>query len=287
MNEKNYDYLRNQVKFMGFGEGLDKQLSESVQGQQATFKLEHQTKFGQDEVSSTLHFGRSKESELYFFNRFDMSVKQAGTEELLKQTYFVGRENNLTLKERYNMIDGRAVFKEFNKLEQVGEGEHLKFKATDETYKAWTQLNFRQTDENGNFLQRKIFGFDLENTLGKYPIKELEDEYDKSRLIASLEKGNRQMATITSDGRDQKVSIEANPSRKTINFYDSNMQRLEVKLTQVQTQKREQKEELARGETNTIKMENKKETLKHATGEESQPAKAERKRQQMKLSGPQ
>jgi hypothetical protein len=145
---------------------------------------------------------------------------------VIKQTYFIGRENNLTLKERYNLIDGRAVFKEFIKLEQVREGEHLKFKATDETYQAWTRLNFKQTDANGNFLQRKIFGFDLENTLGKYPVKELEDEYDKSRLIASLEKGNRQRATITKDGREQKVSIEANPSGKTINFYDSHMQPL-------------------------------------------------------------
>jgi hypothetical protein len=63
---------------------------------------------------------------------------------VIKQTYFIGRENNLTLKERYNMIDERAVFKEFTKLEQVGEGEHLKFEATEETYQAWTLFNFKQ-----------------------------------------------------------------------------------------------------------------------------------------------
>jgi hypothetical protein len=282
MNEKNYSYLKNQVKFMGFGEGMDKELSEMIQSQQPAFKLEHQAKFGQDDVSSTLHFQKSKESDMYFFNSFEMAVKQAKAEDVLKQTYYIGKENNLTLKEHYNMIDGRAVFKEFNKLEQVGEGENVKFKATDETYKAWTQLNFKQTDENGNFLSRKLFGFDLEKTLAKYPIKDLEDNYDKSRLIASLEKGNVQKATLTADGQDQKVLIAANPIDKSIKFYDSNMQRLDVK--QIVVQKQELSEGQAQGETNNIQKENKKENQQQGTGEENKQNKTERKRQSMKVS---
>ncbi|HAL81273.1 MAG TPA: hypothetical protein DCO83_02750 [Mucilaginibacter sp.] len=282
MNEKNYGYLKNQVKFMGFGEGMDKELGEMIQSQQPAFKLEHQIKFGQDDVSSTLHFQKSKESEMYFFNSFEMGVKQAKAEDVLKQTYYIGKENNLTLKEHYNMIDGRAVFKEFNKLEQVGEGENVKFKATDETYKAWTQLNFKQTDENGNFLPRKLFGFDLEKTLAKYPIKDLEDNYDKSRLIASLEKGNVQKATLIADGKDQKVLIAANPIDKSIKFYDSNMQRLDVK--QIVVQKQELSEGQAQGETNNIQKENKKENQKQGAGEENKQNKTERKRQSMKVS---
>jgi hypothetical protein len=279
MNEKNYDYLKNQVKFMGFGEGLDKELGEMMQSQQATFKLEHQTKFGQDEVSATLHFQKSRESDMYFFNSFEMSVKQAATNVLLKQSYFIGRENNLTLKERYNLIDGRAVFKEFNKLELVGEGENAKFKATDETYKAWTQLNFKQTDENGNFLQRKIFGFDLEKAIEKYPIKELSDEYDKASMIAALEKGNQQRVTITDGGgREQRVSIEANPRGKTINFYDSNMQRLEVNPA------RAQKQELVQGEASSVQRQAKKETAQQGDVEENQQSQVERRRPRIKLS---
>ena len=282
MNEKNFDYLKNQVKFLGFGEGLEKELGEMIQTGQPSFKLDHQVRYNNDDVLSTLHFQKSKESDLYFFNSFDMAYKPTGHDEVLKQTYFVGKENNLTLKEHYNMLEGRAVYKEFNKLEQTGEGDKVRFRATDETYNAWTQLNFKQTDDNGNFPARKLFGFDLEKTLAKYPIKELDDNYDKSRLIASLEKGNLPKATLAEDGKDQKILIAANPIDKGLKFYDSNMQRLEVK--QIQVQKQELGEGLAQGENNTVQQENKKESQKQdATGENKQN-KAERKRQQMKVS---
>lgn len=279
MNEKNYDYLKNQVKFMGFGEALEKEMGEKIGQQPANFSLEHKTKFGQDSVNTTLNFQKSKESEMYFFNSFDMAVKPANSEQALRQTYYVGKENNLTLKERYNMLEGRSVFKEFNKLEQVGEGDAAKFKATDETYQAWTQLNFKQTDENGNFLQRKLFGFDLEKTLAKYPVKELEDNYEKNRLIASLEKGNRQSATITVNGAEQKVSIEANPIDKGLKFYDSNMQRLDVK--QNETQKQEQGQRQSQND-NTV-VQDKKESQKQEGAEEKQQQ-GQRKRSHQNIS---
>jgi hypothetical protein len=265
MNEKNFDYLKNQVKFMGFGEALEKELGEMINSQPTNFSLEHQATFGQDSVTTMLNFQKSKESDMYFFNSFDMALKAGGKDDVLRQTYYVGKENNLTLKERYNMLEGRAVFKEFNKLEQVGEGEKVRFRATDETYQAWTQLNFKQTDENGNFLQRKLFGFDLEKTMVSYPIKELGDNYDKSRLVASLEKGNRQSATLVVDGAEQKVFIEANPIDKGLKFYDSNMQRLEVK--QKETQKLEQGQSQGQRNDEMAQKEGKKEAQKQQQGQ--------------------
>ncbi|GAC1313759.1 MAG: hypothetical protein NVSMB24_37490 [Mucilaginibacter sp.] len=282
MNEKNYDYLKNQVKFLGFGEGLEKELSEMIQTGQPAFKLDHQVKFNNDDVSSTLHFQKSKESDMYFFNSFDMAYKPTGHDDVLQQTYFVGKENNLTLKEHYNMLEGRAVYKEFNRLQEVQEEGKTRYKATDETYMAWTQLNFKETDKDGNFPSRKLFNFDLDKTLAKYPIKELEDHYDKSRLVASLEKGNLQKATITEEGKDQKVSIAANPIDKGLKFYDSNMQRLEIK--QIQVQKQELGEGIAEGENNTVRQENKKENQKQGVAGENKQNKAARKRQQMKVS---
>src|SRR4051812_12296131 len=157
MNEKNYDYLKNQIKFSGFGEELDSQLKEQIGKQAPQFQLQHQTKFGQDDVNATLHFSRSKESDLYFFNKFDLEIKKPGQEASLKQSYYIGKENNLTLKERFNQLEGRAVFKEFNRLEQVGTGTDAKWQATDQTYKAWVELNFKNTDDQGNFLSRKLF----------------------------------------------------------------------------------------------------------------------------------
>ena len=287
MNEKNYDYLKNQVKFAGFGEGLDKELREMIETGRPDFKLQHQTKFGGDEVSSTLHFKKGKESEMYFFNSYDLTLKQAGKEEVLNQTYFVGQENNLTLKERYNMLDGRAVFKEFNKLEQVGEGADARFKATDQTYKAWTELKFKETDDQGNFVPRKMFGFDLDKTLAKYPIKELEDAYDKSRLIASLEKGNVQFATLVVDGAESRIAIAANPRENGLDFYDSNMQRLESKQIPVVKREQHEKQELGATKDQADVVQSKGAAQDKKVGVEgstTEKASEETKRKSMKIS---
>lgn len=265
MNEKNYDYLKNQIKFSGFGEELDNQLKEQISKQSPEFQLRHQTKFGQDEVNSTLHFSRSKESDLYFFNKFEIEVNKPGEKQSLKQTYYIGKENNLTLKERYNLLEGRAVFKEFNRLEQVGTGTDAKWQATDQTYKAWVELNFKNTDDQGNFLSRKLF-WEHDKALDRFPVKELADNYERSRLIASLEKGNVQRVTITIDGQEIKANIAANPQLKNFTFYDANMQKLEVKP--VQQQKEGQTENQKKNEKQSL--ENKQTEAQHKQGRRNQ-----------------
>jgi hypothetical protein len=52
MNEKNFEYLRDQVKYSGFGEGLENQLKENIKRQPHEFTLQHQATFGKDEVNS-------------------------------------------------------------------------------------------------------------------------------------------------------------------------------------------------------------------------------------------
>ncbi|MDB4921849.1 hypothetical protein [Mucilaginibacter sp.] len=246
INMKNYDYLKNQVKFLGFGENLDNVLKEKIQAQEQEFTLPHKAKFGKDEVSSTLHFSKSKESEMYFFNGYDLALKQPGKEDVLNQSYYVGKENNYTLKERYNMLDSRAVFKELNKLEVVGEGDGKKLKATDETYKAWKALDFKETDERGNFRTKTMF-WNHEKAIEKYPIKELEVPYDRSRLLASLEKGNVTRMTVIKDGEEIKGTMAANPRQERFDFYDGNNQRLELKPVGKQ-----QEQKQVQSETNTI-----------------------------------
>lgn len=241
INMKNYDYLKNQAMFLGFGEEPAKAIYEKMSSGAEEFTVPHQVTYGRDEVNSTLHFGKSTGGDLYFFNKFDLELKQPGAEPL-KQTYFIGKENNYTLKERYNMLDSRAVYKELNKLEPVGEGEDRKFKATEETYKAWRALDFKQTDQRGNFLPKMMF-WNHEMELKNYPIKELETPYDYGRLLASLEKGNVTRVTIMKGNEEIKGTIVANPRQASIDFYDSNNKRLEVKKVEVQkAQKQEQRE---------------------------------------------
>ncbi len=123
-------------------------------------------------------------------------------------------------------MNGRSVNKDLtNKEGQV--------------YNAWMQMDFKQTDNNGNYKLKQFhqnYGYDLESALEKHPIQKLTNEQDKTRLIESLQKGNRQSVTFIQNGSEQKHFIEANPQFKTINVYDSNMQRLSSKQGQGEQQ---------------------------------------------------
>lgn len=216
MNEQNFDYLKNQVKYSGFGEALEPQLKEQISKREPNFTLDHQANFGDDKVDAKLHFRKSEMTDMYFFNKYDLSLTKSGQEDpAIKQTFYIGKDNNVTLKEGYNLLDGRAVNKDLVNKEQ-------------EKYNAWVQLDFKETDNQGNFKLKQFhenYGFDLKETLQKHQIKELKDPDDQSRLMVSLKKGNRQSVTFISEGNEQKRFVEANPQFKNLNIYDSNLMR--------------------------------------------------------------
>jgi hypothetical protein len=86
-----------------------------------------------------------------------------------------------------------------------------------ELYNAWIRMDFKQTDGNGNFKMNHYhqnYGFDLEQALARHPIKKLSNEQDKSRLLDSLKRGNRQSVIFLQNGAEQKHFIEANPRFK-------------------------------------------------------------------------
>jgi hypothetical protein len=244
MNEKNYDYLKDQLKYTGFGEGLQNELKEKMEKQTPEFQLTHSQKFGKDEVSATLHFKKSNESEMYFFNRYDAALKPEKEAEAIRQTFYINKESNITLKEGYNLMSGRAVNKDLT----TKEGEK---------YNAWVQMDFKETDNNGNFKMKQFhqnYGYNIEQALAKLPIKELASDIDKAALIQSLEKGNRQAVTFVQEGKEQRHFIEANPQYKNITVYDGNMQRVvnsqaqKEKESQGQSVKQDSKKEVKAGD---------------------------------------
>ncbi len=88
--------------------------------------------------------------------------------------------------------------------------------------------NFSFT-ESGNYKINQYhqnYGYDLEATLSKYPIKELNNQEYKSNLIRSLERGNLQSATFTIDGKEQKIFIAANPATKSLRAFDEKNQKI-------------------------------------------------------------
>jgi hypothetical protein len=206
------------------------------------FTIYHQQDFGKDNTSTSLQFKKSEASDMYFFNRYNLVVRTELQPEPIKQTFYISnKEDNITLKEAYNLMSGRAVHKELTNKE-------------DEKYKAWLQLDFKAVDKNGNYEVKKShqnYGFDFEQALAKHPIKELANEVGKGRLMESLQRGNRQSAAFQNDGKEQKIYIEAAPQFKSLNLYDSNMKRVNAQTLYDK-----------HGETQTEKQEAKKESIK-------------------------
>lgn len=246
MNEQNFDYLKNQVKYSGFGESLETPLKEMIQKGESEFSLKHQAEFSGDTVNAELHFKKSAMTDMYFFNKYELSLTKQGQDEpAINHTFYIGKDNNITLKEGYNLLDGRSVNKDLVNRDQ-------------EKYNAWVQLDFKETDNQGNFKLKQYhenYGFDLNKALEKHPIKELSNTEDFSRLQESLKKGNRQSVTFQIQGEEQKRFIEANPQFKNLNIYDANQMRTsetqneKVSESKTQTQKKELKEEAEEGPT--------------------------------------
>jgi len=264
MNQKNLEYLKDQIKYTGFGEGLEKGLKQKIEQGQPEFKLQHQAQFGNDKVDATLNFSKSKQSDMYFFNSYQVGLQKENSTEKMEQTFYINKGSNITLKEAYNLMDGRAVNKDLtNKEGQV--------------YNAWLQIDFKQSDDKGNFKLKPYhqnYGYDLEAALSKHPIKELGNDDFKANLMDSLKKGNLQSATFQNGGTEQKQYIEANPQFKTINIYDNAMQRMDNRQAKT--------ERLSEGESNAAKQDSKKE--RQAPAEDDGPdipkaANKKRKRQ--------
>ena len=230
MNEKNFEYLRDQLKYTGFGDALESELKEKMQKEEPNFTLTHNTQYGNDTAAATLNFNKSKESDMYFFNSYKVELQKENSKEALEQTFYINKGSNITLKEAYNLMEGRSVNKDLTNKEG-------------ELYNSWLQLNFKETDTSGNFKLNQYhqnYGYDLEATLSKHPIKELENPKYKEDLINSMKKGNLQSATFLKDGNEIKQYIEASPQFKTINIYDGNMQRIDNRHSKEEKQSENQ-----------------------------------------------
>lgn len=216
MNEKNHDYLKDQIKYTGFGEEAQAQLREQLMKAQNEFSIKQVTSYGKDELTVSLNFKKSTNSDMYFFNSYRAELQKPGSETSVGQTFYINNEGrNITQKEAYNLLDGRSVNKDLaNKDGQM--------------HNAWLKLDFKETTSNGNFKVRQFspqYGFELEKAIEKHPIKELADPQERVRLLESLERGNRRAVTFVGDG-DQKRFIEANPQFKSIAVYDENQKRI-------------------------------------------------------------
>lgn len=212
MDMENYEFLTEKLKYSGFEDQLNGKLKEAIQSGKEDFTLAHQTAIEGKQLDLDLYFKKSQISDRYFFNKFEAKLQNPETGQEPK-THTFYQNQGITVKEAFNLLEGRAVEKSL-----LG--------ADKEAYKAWLQLDLSKKDEKNNFPVNQFhekYGFDLKESLQKFPIKELQDETKMDWMLKSLKKGNTYPVVMEHKGMEEIMFVEANPKFKSINVYDASM----------------------------------------------------------------
>lgn len=219
MNEQNAEFLKERLFYLGFGDKLNAELEKNMKAGKEQFQIPFRGEFSKgdkkDLVDYQVDFSKSKQGDMYFVNKYHATLKNEDAEKEKSQTFYINKGNGVTAKEAYNMLDGRAVNKKLMDRE-------------DNPYQAWLQINFKEKEDNGNHKLNRYhtaYGFDLEKSLAKHPIKELTDPEQKAAVMKNLEKGNLQQVTFQREGKDEKMYLEANPKDRNVIVYDSAMKK--------------------------------------------------------------
>lgn len=216
MNEQNMQYLKDNIKYMGFGEGLNTELENQLKSGKTDFQLQFRGEMNKKPFEATLNFRKSDNTDMYFFNSYHAKLERSNGE-TKEQTFYLDKGKGVTAKEAFNLLEGRAVHKELTNK-------------NNEPYKAWLQLDFSAKDKHNNFEVKQYhenYGYDLRAAVGKLSVSELGDPEKEKALLQSLQKGNIQSVSMDKDGSSIKMFIEANPQFKTVNVYDGSMKRVQ------------------------------------------------------------
>jgi len=206
------DYLKNQLKYLGFGESnkLHQDLEKGVNSNEKTFKIHTQSDRAMqgNEVNFTLNFNKSEKGGV-FLNSFNATLKNEIGEE---KTHNFG-VNHFTAKEAVNLLEGRSVKTEFKENEPV-----------------FVKLNFaEEKNEYGNFkfqtYNQQAYGVDTAKIVEKSGIIFDKPEH-KDNTVKSLEKGNIVKVKFNLDNKITEGNAVLNPQYKTLNLYDKEMNRL-------------------------------------------------------------
>jgi hypothetical protein len=212
MNEDNFAYLKDQLRHLGIGERIDKDLAEKMQAPHS-FSLMHGAEFGQDAAFAILKFKKSTESDLFFLTNYTLHLVAAGVAPRL-QTFRVAGKSGITMHEGYNLLSGRAV------LQKIANDNG-------EDYLAWQQLNFNKRDFHQNYIVKAYkhdnAGYiDATSKLSIFPMApEAVMQFHKA-----LQQGDLHRGLFRTSGKEVELFMEYDPAAKAIILYDREMKRL-------------------------------------------------------------
>lgn len=213
------EYLKNQLKYMGFGEDskLHNDLEAGINSQDKQFQIATNSDkvLPGNKADFTLNYNKSESGGIYL-NSYDAALTNSKSE-TVTQKFPVKKDNYFTAKEAVNLMEGRAVKNDFFNSK------------TQKTETAFFKLNLDEPkNEFGNYDFQtfyKNYGIDTKAIVDKSNMIFDKSEY-KDNVIASLEKGNVVKVKFELENKIIEGKAILNPQYKNLSLYDNDMTRL-------------------------------------------------------------
>lgn len=227
MEQENFEKLKKELFYRGFGEGLNNELGEKMSRSGHEFAIEHQVGIEGDQMAYRLNFRKDDNADKYYFNTIDTALLKNGDQPGQELTHSFPANSLVTATEMHHMLKyGLLVAVNKNLFNKKGE-----------PYNTWVSLDTTsQKDDFGNY-NRKSFHqnyfvkepFDVQQALTNLsvPVKELEQKFKLGDYEKMLKKANLPEVTIMVNGVESKGYLSVNPEGRCIDVYDANMKIVE------------------------------------------------------------
>ena len=242
LSEKQFtqlNYLKNQVKYLGLGEDpkMHKDLENAVLSPEnktsVRVEYNHPDKLMKGNTATfDLNIAKTEQGGV-FLNSYRANLTTKNGEER-SQAFKVQKENNITAKEAINLLEGRSVKIEHDMVDkETGELSRTE---------SFIKLNLKEPKtEYGNYKYEwynKGYGVDVDNIMQKSNLV-FADDIQRERTKKHLEKGNITQATFMHENRQVQGFAVLNPQWKSLNLYDSSMNRLTTQNQLIKPEVRE------------------------------------------------
>jgi len=222
MNEKNLDYLQGQVKYLGFGETLNGPLKDAVRAGHEKFSLEFTMSQPDGKAVYSLNFSKSKTTDMYFFNSFDLELKKSENQ-TLKHQFQVNGVKGVTAKEALNFLEGRSVRAEIDFRDKGKQDVFIALDQKEMPREATPETKLPVRYFNANY------GIDTAKIVDGSPMKLANEKY-REDAIKALEKGNFVKAVFSVDGKEINGLVTLNAQYRSLDYHSENGMKMDYRL---------------------------------------------------------
>jgi len=215
-SDRNLNDLKEAVTKAGF-EAVGSKLEAHIKQGQREFSLPLSYYISENQkMDISLSFAKDA-SGAYRFEKYQAALTDTNKPQESKKQIFTS-DDQISAPQAQNLLSGRAI-----KIETFDIHAGSKSK--------WIQLDFNDQDPSGNHKIKefhKDYGFDPQKSVSQLGVKESLTVKDQQALLDALSRGEKPQVTIEREGKEVKISIEANPQYKTLNVYDEHEKKISI-----------------------------------------------------------